>query len=99
ASELISSSPATPLVMAMVALAATTPINALRWRALLAPGPPLPTAFTLFKVLLVGIFFNQVLPSGIGGDAVRVWRCRKLGIGLGAAVRSIILERASGYAI
>src|SRR5262249_54514638 len=54
--------PPPPLLAAAVAaLAATTPINALRWRALLAPGPPLPTAFTVLKILLVGIFFNQVL--------------------------------------
>jgi uncharacterized membrane protein YbhN (UPF0104 family) len=99
AGELISHAPATLLVAAVATLAATTPINALRWRALLPPGPPLPTAFTLFKILLVGIFFNQVLPSGIGGDAVRAWRCRRLGIGLGVAVRSIMLERASGYAV
>jgi len=99
AGELISRCPAMLLVAAVAALAATTPINALRWRALLAPGPPLPTVLTVLKILLVGIFFNQVLPSGIGGDVVRAWRCRSLGIRLGAAVRSILLERASGYSV
>lgn len=99
AGGLISRAPTVLLLAAVTALVATTPINALRWRAFLAPGPPLPTTFTLLKILLVGIFFNQVLPSGIGGDAVRAWRCRILGIRLGAAVRSILLERASGYSV
>src|SRR5580704_1039271 len=48
---------------------------------------------------LVGLFFNQVLPTGVGGDAIRAWRCRKLGIGLGPAIRSILLDRACGYLV
>jgi uncharacterized membrane protein YbhN (UPF0104 family) len=53
----------------------------------------------LVKIVLVGLFFNQVLPTGFGGDAVRVWRCCKLGISLGAAVKSILLDRACGYLV
>jgi uncharacterized membrane protein YbhN (UPF0104 family) len=52
----------------------------------------------LAKILLVGLFFNQLLPSGIGGDAVRAWRCHLLGIGAGQAIRSILLDRAIGFA-
>jgi uncharacterized membrane protein YbhN (UPF0104 family) len=48
---------------------------------------------------LVGLFFNQVLPTGVGGDAVRAWRCRKLGIDLGAAIRGILLDRFCGYLV
>jgi len=40
-----------------------------------------------------------VLPTGVGGDAVRIWRCGKLGISLGPAVRSILLDRACGYLV
>lgn len=43
--------------------------------------------------VLIGLFFNQTLPSSIGGDAVRVWRLGKTGIGLGAAFRSVALDR------
>jgi hypothetical protein len=39
------------------------------------------------------------LPTGVGGDAVRAWRCRRIGIGLGAAIRSILLDRACGYLV
>jgi glycosyltransferase 2 family protein len=34
-----------------------------------------------------------------GGDAVRAWRCSKLRIGLGTAIRSILLDRAWGYTV
>jgi glycosyltransferase 2 family protein len=49
----------------------------------------------LLKIVLVGLFFNQIVPSG--GDAVRAWRCHRLGIGAGAAIRSLVLDRVSGY--
>jgi glycosyltransferase 2 family protein len=85
------------LGLALAALLATVPVNALRWHVILkAAGLSLPRS-TLLKLLFVGLFFNQVLPSGIGGDAVRVWRCRRLGVDLTAAVRSVLLDRASGY--
>ncbi|MFO1059984.1 MAG: lysylphosphatidylglycerol synthase transmembrane domain-containing protein [Dongiaceae bacterium] len=83
----------------LFALLATTPFNAVRWRALCDPEPGLPPALSFWKILLVGLFFNQMLPSGIGGDAVRAWRCQQLGLRLGIAVRSILLERASGYVV
>jgi uncharacterized membrane protein YbhN (UPF0104 family) len=51
----------------------------------------------LLKIVFVGVFFNELLPTGVGGDAVRAWRCSKLGIGLGTAIRSILLDRAWGY--
>jgi hypothetical protein len=49
--------------------------------------------------VFVGFFFNQVLPTGVGGDAVRAWRCSRVGIGLGTAIRSILLDRACGYLV
>jgi uncharacterized membrane protein YbhN (UPF0104 family) len=83
----------------VLACLAGTPVNAVRWRALCDPGDGLPPLAAFWKILMVGLFFNQMLPSGIGGDAVRAWRCQMLGIRLGAAVRSILLERASGYCV
>ena len=88
-----------PLVAAaLIALLAGTPVVALRWHIILSAETPSPGVGRLLKIVLVGMFFNQLLPTGVGGDAVRAWRCRKLGIGLGAAIRSILLDRACGYA-
>jgi hypothetical protein len=53
----------------------------------------------LLKIVFVGLFFNQALPTSFGGDVVRAWRCRKLGIGMGTAIRSILLDRVCGYAV
>jgi uncharacterized protein (TIRG00374 family) len=87
-----------PLLAAgAAALLATSPFGALRWHIVLAAETTSPGPWTLLKIVLVGLFFNQVLPSGVGGDAVRAWRCQRLGIGVAAALRSIVLDRVSGY--
>lgn len=46
--------------------------------------------------VLLGFLFNQLLPTAIGGEVVRVWRARQLGVPLDVAVYSVLLDRASG---
>jgi uncharacterized membrane protein YbhN (UPF0104 family) len=87
------------LAAAFVVLLATSTVVALRWHLILSAEAPSPGAVALLKIVLVGMFFNQVLPTGVGGDAVRVWRCCRRGIALGVAVRSILLDRACGYLV
>jgi len=87
------------LAGALIVFLATSAVVALRWHLILSAEATSPGPAVLLKVVLVGMFFNQVLPTGVGGDAVRVWRCHKLGIGLGAALRSILLDRAWGYLV
>jgi glycosyltransferase 2 family protein len=87
-----------PLLAAgAAALLATSPFTALRWHIVLSAETPSPGPWTLLKIVLVGLFFNQVLPSGVGGDAIRAWRCHRLGIGVAAAIRSLVLDRVTGY--
>ena len=80
-----------------IALLATSPFSAVRWHIVLAAETTSPGPWTLLKIVLVGLFFNQVLPSGVGGDAIRAWRCHQLGIGPAAAIRSLMLDRVCGY--
>ena len=51
-----------------------------------------------FRHVLIGNFFNQTLPSSIGGDAVRVWRVYKDGHTLSAAFNSVVLDRLTALA-
>ena len=89
-----------PLLAAgAAALLATSPFAALPWHIVLAAETTSPGPWTLLKIVLVGLFFNQVLPSGVGGNAVRAWRCHRLGIGVAAAIRSLVLDRVSGYVV
>jgi len=66
---------------------------AVRWmiiaRTLLVP---LPLLLSL-NLVLTGIFFNQLLPSSIGGDGIRVWLLSRHGTPLAPSVASVILDR------
>jgi len=97
ARELLSHVSLPLLAAGTVALLATSPFGALRWHIVLSAETNSPGPWTLLKIVFVGLFFNQVLPSGVGGDAVRAWRCHRLGIGIAAAIRSLVLDRVSGY--
>src|SRR5260221_2493855 len=62
----------------------------MRWRGIhLSPG------YLLFSYF-IGMFFNNFLPSGMGGDAVRAYETARH-TGRGAeSVTAIIIERGSG---
>ena len=45
---------------------------------------------------MIGHFFNQVLPSGLAGDAVRAWLASRQGVQLGRLVRGIVCDRIVG---
>lgn len=48
------------------------------------------------RLLLAAMFFNQVLPTSIGGDAVRAWLASRQGIGLSQSASTVILDRVAG---
>ena len=45
------------------------------------------------KLILIGYFFNQTLPSTVGGDAYRAWGIYKHGIHAGNAIASVVVDR------
>lgn len=49
--------------------------------------------------VLVGMFFNNALPTSVGGDAVRIWLLRKSGAPLGLSLGSVAIERGTGLVI
>src|SRR6202140_5384227 len=71
-------------------------VGVLRWREISAEcGAPLATRPAM-RFNLIGAFFNQTLPSSIGGDAVRLWLVARGGAGWRAATYSIFVDRAIG---
>jgi glycosyltransferase 2 family protein len=71
-------------------------IGVLRWRIVSAEcGAPLPLRQAM-RYNVIGTFFNQTLPSSIGGDAVRLWLVARAGAGWRAATYSIFVDRAVG---
>jgi glycosyltransferase 2 family protein len=71
-------------------------VGVLRWRIVSAEcGAPLGLTQAM-RYNLIGAFFNQTLPSSIGGDAVRLWLVARAGVGWRAATYSILVDRAIG---
>ena len=71
-------------------------VGVLRWREVSAAcGAPLELGRAM-RYNVIGSFFNQTLPSAIGGDAVRLWLVARAGAGWRAATYSIFVDRAIG---
>jgi uncharacterized membrane protein YbhN (UPF0104 family) len=65
----------------------------IRWQVILnAMNSPL-SLWHCWRLVMIGLFFNQALPSSIGGDAVRVWLSTRLDKTLRAAFVSVALDR------
>ena len=70
-------------------------VRAFRWRALLHGLGVRPSLWLLLKLYLVGSFFNTFLPSGFGGDVVRVVELAR-GDRQSAAVGTVLVDRLTG---
>lgn len=57
------------------------------------------TGSSLFRLTLIGQFFNQALPSAIGGDGMRVWLLYRRGCSLGKAFNSVLIDRIAGFIV
>lgn len=68
-------------------------VSAYKWQLILAePGMEAPKLGFLLRVYFIGLFFNNFLPSGLGGDVVRIGlTARKTGAAVATA--SVITER------
>jgi uncharacterized membrane protein YbhN (UPF0104 family) len=84
------------LAVAFGAIFVRTFLIAMRWRIIMhAIGGELGYRSAV-EAVLVGLFFNQGLPSSLGGDTVRVWQLHGAGTPLRIAVRSVVIDRLVG---
>ena len=51
------------------------------------------------RLTFICIFFNQILPSGIGGDGMRILGLTRHGVGAGRAFVSVLADRIAGLAV
>ena len=74
-------------------------ISAHRWRILArAQGDDVPLLF-LVKSYLVGMFFNNFLPTRFGGDVVRIWDGSKYSQSLVKSSAVVLVDRATGIIV
>jgi glycosyltransferase 2 family protein len=67
-----------------------------RWRLVLRQFGAEAGITPAMRYTLIGGFFNQVLPSGMGGDVFRVWYARRFGLSTGRAFATVVVDRLFG---
>jgi glycosyltransferase 2 family protein len=84
------------IVAGLVALSVQIILVARRWRLIVRScGAELRPKKALLYTL-IGLFFNQTLPSTIGGDAARIWLLARTKAGWKPAIHSVLIDRAAG---
>jgi uncharacterized membrane protein YbhN (UPF0104 family) len=84
------------LLLALIVSPLCTLPSVLRWRLLLrAQGGDAPFSF-LVRSFLTGIFFNNLLPSTIGGDTVRAMDTARTGVGRTKGLAIVFVDRFVG---
>jgi uncharacterized protein (TIRG00374 family) len=68
-------------------------ISAWKWGLILRARQHRLPFLTLLRLYFVGLFFNNVLPTAVGGDAVRAWEATKETGEVPEAIGSVVSER------
>lgn len=68
-----------------------------RWERVVATIDRALPPWRLLKATIITLFFNQVLPSTVGGDGMRIWFLRGMGRPIGLAFRSVLIDRLIGF--
>ena len=87
------------IALAIAATLVQIGIAALRWREIANACDAHLSIPTALRFNLVGAFFNQTLPSTIGGDGARLWLLQRHGAGWQAAAYSVLVDRAVGLIV
>jgi uncharacterized membrane protein YbhN (UPF0104 family) len=70
-------------------------VLSLRWQTIVSQcGADLPLG-QLFRTCMIALFFNQTLPSSVGGDAMRIWHVAKQA-NWRIATYSVLIDRVVG---
>lgn len=76
-------------------------VSSIRWKKLLTiySGSDHVSLFTLIKLYFIGAFFNNFLPTSVGGDVYKAYRLGKLLNEHSKAFASTFMERFSGVVV
>lgn len=85
-----------PLALACLFIAGAVVSNAYRWRSITRCLDHGVSGRTAVIGYFESMFFNQILPTGIGGDAIRVVRAYDAGVMAGWALVGVLIDRAFG---
>jgi len=87
------------IAAALALLAVQVVLQALRWRAIAGVGGIALAVPSAVQISFIATFFNQVLPSTVGGDAARIWLLARKGAGWAGATYSVLIDRIAGVLV
>ena len=85
-----------PLALVFVVAFAALVVSALKLYLLVRTGAPHVRFLGVLHACCVGTFFNNFLPTSIGGDVIKVHRLALQGVPLANAAASVVVDRAAG---
>ena len=95
--ELLRKTNATFFVLALAIMTIEVLIANVRWQVILNQLGIIMPYFLALRYLWIGVFFNQALPSSVGGDAVRTYYlCKHENCSIGVATIGVLLDRVVG---
>lgn len=94
--QVLSAFPAWAWLAGILLIALQVPVLALRWVIILRASSADLDYSDACRFTYTGFFFNQSLPSSVGGDFMRAYLAWKTGLAFKSALASVLLERATG---
>jgi glycosyltransferase 2 family protein len=87
------------VTLAVLLLGAETVLLAARWREIATICHATLAFNSALQITFIATFFNQVLPSTIGGDGARIWLFARQGAGWAKATYSVLVDRIVGLVV
>jgi uncharacterized protein (TIRG00374 family) len=84
------------VVLALFLLTVQVLLLAVRWRKISAACSANFPFILVLQISFIATFFNQVLPSTVGGDSMRIWLFARKGAGWANATYSVLIDRIAG---
>ena len=84
------------IIYAIVVLTIQVFIAAIRWQLILNYQKIIIKYKNTLQILWIGLFFNQAMPSSVGGDVIRGYYVKANGITLGRATLAVLMDRLFG---
>jgi uncharacterized protein (TIRG00374 family) len=84
------------IVLALFLMVSQIVMLAARWREIAAACGADLAFISALQITFIATFFNQVLPSTVGGDGARIWLLARKGAGWARATYSVLIDRIVG---
>lgn len=84
------------IALALILMTTQLTLLAARWQTIARTCGASLTFLTALQLSFIGAFFNQVLPSTVGGDGARIWLLARTEAGWARATYSVLIDRLVG---